>query len=73
MCPLQWEIRGVVPEDHGGRSGIHQRLLTACPAFVLYGTGFGFDPDQGSVGPTRRTMAFGTINGELLAMGRLRG
>ena len=58
-------------EDHSGGRGIHQGLLATRLTLVLEGSGFGFGPDQCGVGPTRRTVALGTINGQVLAMGRL--
>lgn len=72
MGSFQQEIRGVMPEDDGRCGGINQWLLAPRPSLMLHGTGFGFDPDQRSVGPSRRTMAFGTINCEAFPMGRLR-
>ncbi len=72
MGPLQREVRGVVLEDHGRRSGIHQRLLHTRLTLVLHHRSFGFDPDERGVGPSRRTVALGAINGEVLAMRRLR-
>ncbi len=58
-------------EDNGSSSGIHQRLLTTRFARVLEGGCSCFGPDERRVGPTRRTVALGTINGQVFAMGRL--
>lgn len=72
MRSFQGEIRGIMVEDDRCGIGIHKRLLPTGATLVIEDTGFAFDPDEGSVGPTRRTMALGTIDHEVLAMGRLR-
>lgn len=72
MGSFQWETRGVMLEDHRCCCSINQRLLHTRLALVLQDGSSGFDPDEGSVGPSRRTMALGAIDGEALPMRRLR-
>lgn len=72
VSTFQREFRGVVLEDHCRCHSIHQRLLHSRLALVLQDGGFGLDPDERCVVPTRRAVALGAIDGEVLAMRRLR-
>lgn len=71
VSTFQREFRGVVLEDHCRCRGIHQRLLHPRLALVLQDGSFGLDPDERCVVPTRRAVALGAIDGEVLSMRRL--